>query len=506
MSSSHKENTSQPPNNLLPEFQLGSSTVSTSATIKAPETDDQGHNMDATNGKSDIRDGKQAEDDGEEDEEDDEDEEDEEDDEDEEDEESGGSKKRHRGNPGNFPPEIVAFLEAALHRYMKLKKGSKDKELFFCNFLPEFFKKFPLDKYPPHEGQPLDPLPEYTPQEWKALMPDERKSYKRKAEVRSRTPEARQSNSVKQWFYWRVSSNKHKGTVSMNKFLENVKSAIKGPRRRSEINVVATHPDYKSVLKGLDKDERQKIKDFIEEDITSKVGKPGPSKDNYRYRQSFSHIMQCVIKAMEERTGLKIVVLAGGDMDGEKTFDTVLLSAGGPHATKIDEFDVDKHQDFIRYFYQWLRDIRVKTIEAGGSVPGIERQNAEGSSPGESGAQNSGALGTSDASGSDGSANNADEPTSHEPQTNSSLQSSLNQKKSKAKKLQKGKEREEPDPVQAVGDEETVVERKNDGERAGKAGDGDKNGGVITLEEGLCHLESGSELNEVEWLQLPYGD
>ncbi|KAK7015895.1 hypothetical protein VNI00_019003 [Paramarasmius palmivorus] len=434
------------------------------------------------------------------------------DDEDEEEEEKAGSSGNRRpGNPGNFKGEVLDHLEAAVPAYAKLPKGGKEREIFFRNFMGPFFTKFPIEKYPPPPAKPLELVPIYTDEEWNALSADDKKSHKRKVAVRNRSPKERQVAAVKQFFIWRVGGYKRKDNVSVKKYLDAVSSKLKAPRRRQAKNVVMTHPEYstnvkslsdetcqrdrlkyhnkaaKNYLDSLDESEKGKIEGIIKQDYETRVASTsGISKgvSSSRYRESFGALMQPIIDGLEEETGLKIVVLAGEDMDGKKSFDSVVLSSGGPPASKIDEFEVDRHQEFLRYFYRWLRDIRVKTINAGGAVPGEPSRNEESAGTGANSVEGGDiSMDTSEGSVPTKTSLSSDQPTTtQQPARNQSSSS-------------KGKERE----VESTGKEQSAKEKEVESARKERRL-------PLTTEDVQRRLKEGNDLTTEEYNELPYDE
>ncbi|EEB93034.1 hypothetical protein MPER_08368, partial [Moniliophthora perniciosa FA553] len=320
-----------------------------------------------------------------------------------------------QGNPGNFSGPILDYLNERLPLYCALGKDTKAKERFFVDFFGNFFQEFPIDRYPPPPRKPLPPLALKSPEELAAMTAKQRKNYKRKLAVRSRTPEGHMIASLKNWFGWRGGANKPKNSIAVSRFLSCVKTKIAAPRRRQPVNVVMSHPDYKNdvkdlsletgsddrlpcrkraaaeYLESLDEQTRSNITDIIEKDYDQRVkvrsGEDGVSDEDAQkalYRRSFGNIMQHILDVWTVKTDLKIVVLAGEDLDGKSQFDTVVLSSGGPFAAKIDNFDVSRHDDFLKYFYRWLRDIRVKEQEAAAvssaNVPGASSFGVESDS------------------------------------------------------------------------------------------------------------------------------
>ncbi|KAK7019754.1 hypothetical protein VNI00_017951 [Paramarasmius palmivorus] len=476
------------------------------------------------------------------------------DEEDEDDDEIEEGEGTRRGPPGNFDGARLQFLLAALPGYEKLPKGSKERELYLRNITQQFLEKFPVEEYPPPARRPMKDIVVKTPAELKLMTADERKSYRRKMERRNRGPEKQMIQIVKNWFFWKTGDIRRKESVSVEKFLTSVKTKMHAPRRRQPANVVMSHDDHRENVKNrsletdkddrlsrrkeaankyleeLDETERKKVMDFIEEDYQKRVKdwkglSDGPvvrDEDSLRFRRSFSNVMKHIIDVYHQKTGLNIVVMAGEDMDGQRQFDTVVLCSGGPHATPIDEFDVTRHDDFVKFYYRWLRDVREKTIAAGGIVPNMD-QGDQGPDPETHGPDYEGSV-TSAPSGeptssssspssaadaqpipSSSTADASPVPSSSEPPRKKSKSKS---KSAKVKSSQGSREETEVREGDAVPVDKGAGKESNmeaDDKRQEEEGE-EEEAQKFTLNEALRLLEAGQPASDTLLNTLPYDD
>ncbi|KAK7014760.1 hypothetical protein VNI00_019281 [Paramarasmius palmivorus] len=327
---------------------------------------------------------------------------------------SSSKRKRRSGNPGNYQGEQLDMLEEAYPEYEKLPRRSKESGDWLRAFAAKFLAKFPVDKYPPPPAKQMEPVPEV---DMDSLTRDQKKTHRRRvlAVQINESPEERQGQALKRYFYWRASNLRGKEGESVEKFLKSVVKEEKRPRKQQVKNFLMSHPDYKDKVAGqsketgrldrlpnrreaaatvwnsLDDEKRQHVLDGIQTNLESalksyedaKEGRTGEGVQNSRTRRSVGRIIQPIIDTLHRQTGLSIVVLVGEDMDGNDLFDSATLSASPPGTPKITQFNTDKFRPFIEFFYRWLRFIRQDQVSKGlikddcnsGTAPGDSNEN-----------------------------------------------------------------------------------------------------------------------------------
>ncbi|KAK7038937.1 hypothetical protein VNI00_010328 [Paramarasmius palmivorus] len=301
----------------------------------------------------------------------------------------GKKKKRRPGNPGNFQGEPLEFLEAAYPEYEKLKRRSKESGDWLRKIIAEFIAKFPPSKYPPPRARQMEELEEV---DLSSLTPDERKTHKRKMAARAANEreEERLAQAIRRFFHWKASDMRAKEGESVSKFLKTVVKESARPRKQQLENYLMSHPDYRDEIASESKEtsstdrlpnrrqaakkvwnamEEQKQKGIMEEIDRnlaaalkayreSKEGEASTEAHLSQTRRSVGRIMQPIIDTLHRETGLSFVLLAGEDMNGQGMFDSATLSASPPGTPKITQYNVEKFQEFIGFFFRYLRMIR----------------------------------------------------------------------------------------------------------------------------------------------------
>ncbi|KAK7018058.1 hypothetical protein VNI00_018406 [Paramarasmius palmivorus] len=319
-------------------------------------------------------------------------------------------KCRRPGNPGNFEDEALAFLEAAYPEYEKLKRRSKESGEWLRNIIAKFIAKFP--DYKISRARHTKPLSDV---DLDSLTPDERKSHKRKLANRAANEreDERLAQAIRRFYHWKASDMRAKDGESVGNFLKTVVKESARPRRQQVDHYLMTHPEYKDQITSHSKEtgsadrlperrdaarkvwvemeegKRKEIMDEIDRNLAAALKAYGESKEGQasaethrsRTRRSVGRIMQPIIDVLHRETGLSFVLLAGEDMDGQGLFDSATLSASPPGTPKITQYNVDKFQSFIGFFYHYLRMIRHpvtnNTNETSVSMPDNSSSNSE---------------------------------------------------------------------------------------------------------------------------------
>ncbi|KAK7020697.1 hypothetical protein VNI00_017639 [Paramarasmius palmivorus] len=303
-----------------------------------------------------------------------------------------------RGNPGNFTGEQLQFLLDAFAEYDKLPRRSKESGDWMREFIPKFIARFPLDKYPPPSIKQMSPLEDV---DVSKLSAKKLKAYKKRVAAReaNERPEERLATAIRRWFYWKGGDMRKKDDESVEKFLKSMKKEAKAPRRQQKQNYLTSSEGFRKAVEEksnetgrldrlpsrhkaanqlwgeLDEDQQQVILDDIEAKYSEalsewKKKKEGGVEEGARdsiTRRSVGRIVQPFIDVLHRRTGLSCVVFVGEDVDGQGKFDSAIMSASPPGTPKITQFNVDKFNPFIEFFYRWLRTIRQHGEEAGNS-------------------------------------------------------------------------------------------------------------------------------------------
>ncbi|KAL0566706.1 hypothetical protein V5O48_015302 [Marasmius crinis-equi] len=291
-------------------------------------------------------------------------------------------------------PDKVAFFETLLPTYLALESRSHEKKAFWEAFPSSFLAKFPVEEYPPPECT-MKPLPVISDAEWRMMSRRQKDNRKKKEKRRKTTPEQRAVEQAKRWFLYQQT----KGGRQQNKmarFFKNYHPGQAPPRKLPIQQFLTSHPEHKDSIASMstetgDRDRlpcrakaaKQYVGDLPDEDRKKLVEERDERFKEKRavwklqcdtedlgleeqagYRRNLPGILQPILEACSQFTGMAIFLQAGLELDHPdqgNDFDVLSLSAVPDGCPTLDQFGLAEYNDFNMHFLVWLREIeRIK--------------------------------------------------------------------------------------------------------------------------------------------------
>ncbi|KAL0567201.1 SERTA domain-containing protein 3 [Marasmius crinis-equi] len=299
-----------------------------------------------------------------------------------------GTGKR-RGNPGNFTGTRLQYLEESLPAYVALPSRSKERELWMRDFVPAFKELFPLDDYPMPNPKGLAPLEELSQETLDAMDSKDRDLHNRKVKRREAGPDARYTQSIKNWFVWRSTPYRQKDDAAVKKLLKELDQDFEAPRKRSLDHFVMSHPDHKEEVKQMSaetgskdrlanrraaakkyleemsEEDRQKVDDACQQEyeLAMEQWNAGDEelteeeKNRKQAQASFGGAIQPILDSIRRVTGLSVVLFAG-EWKGGDTFSSIQLESCAEGARNLSAVQPKVYAAFGQTFLAWLVDAK----------------------------------------------------------------------------------------------------------------------------------------------------